>query len=89
MGPSAPANSLSPASTITVPTQNGLKGCTSTKGRYSAASETTSVSSLRKAPSRLCWWCSRASMPSMALKAMRTNIQAGISPKAASEGAAR
>ncbi|MNT12899.1 hypothetical protein D3C72_1478460 [compost metagenome] len=47
------------------------------------------MSSLRKAPSLLCWWCSRASMPSMALKAMRRNIQAGIRPKAASEGAAK
>ena len=47
MGPSAPAISETVARKITAPTLAQPKGSTNTKGSISAASETTSASSLR------------------------------------------
>ena len=49
------------------------------KGRISARSETTSQISFRNMPSFEAWPCSRASMPSMAFSAMRTNNTIGSS----------
>ena len=79
MRPSTPAYSEIAASRTTAPTVHTEKGAISANGRYSAESETTSVSSLRYAPS--CVFCpnSRASMPSIALNAMRRNIHSGTS----------
>ena len=68
---------------MTAPTLPQPNGAISAKGRYRAASDTTSHSSLRYAPSGDCWPNSRASMPSIALKAMRTNIHAGNSRNSA------
>ncbi len=75
-----PANSEITASTITSPVQNGEKGSINANGRYSAASEITSgelVGDTRRG--RLFWPNSRASMPSIALRAMRRNIHSGMS----------
>src|SRR6185295_8781674 len=81
-GPSAPAISETQAATITALTDHAPNGATNANGRYSAASETTSESSFRYAPSADAWPKSRASIPSIAFMAIRSGNHAGSSRNA-------